>query len=60
MAEENKGTGGQASAGPEAEPRPYELKQCVTGFFYLIIKLIIVIFYWITQSKYARIKSSER
>lgn len=27
MAEENRGTGGQASAGPEAEPRPYELKQ---------------------------------
>ena len=60
MAEENKGTGGQASVAPEAELRPYELKQCVTGFFYLIIKLIIVIFYWITQSKYARIKSSER
>jgi len=33
MAEENKGTGGQASAGPEAEPRPYELKQCGTGLF---------------------------
>ena len=27
MAEENKGTGRQASAAPEAEPRPYELKQ---------------------------------
>ena len=27
MAEENKGTGSQASAVPEAESRPYELKQ---------------------------------
>ena len=27
MAEENKGTGGQAPAGTEAESRPYELKQ---------------------------------
>ena len=27
MAEENKETGGQASVTPEAEPRPYELKQ---------------------------------
>ena len=27
MAEENKGTGGQESVIPEAEPRPYELKQ---------------------------------
>lgn len=27
MAEENKGTGGRASVTPEAEPRPYELKQ---------------------------------
>ena len=27
MAEENKGTGGQASVASEAGPRPYELKQ---------------------------------
>ena len=27
MAEDNKGTGRQTSAAPEAEPRPYELKQ---------------------------------